>query len=154
MTLTIRPYSPSDLPAVYALLVQLYESVHAQQELDMSRMQSIFQSMDAQPEFYLNLVGVEENGIVAFLSQIFYQTPTHAGGTALINELVVERAHRGAGLGQDMIRRARREAIARGMDEMEVGAEKDNLPALSFYHKCGFDEEYVLLGMEFNGEAA
>jgi len=35
------------------------------------------------------------------------------------------------------------------MDELEVGTETGNGPARQFYRKCGFDEEYVLLGMEF-----
>ncbi len=39
------------------------------------------------------------------------------------------------------------------MDEIEVGTETDNAAARRFYKKNGFDEEYVLLGMEFHDEA-
>ena len=48
-----------------------------------------------------------------------------------------------------MVERAKEEALRRGMDELEVGTEKTNEGAQAFYKKCGFDEEYVLLGMEF-----
>ncbi len=40
--------------------------------------------------------------------------------------------------------------MARGLDELEVGTEKTNQGAQRFYQKCGFDQEYVLLGMEFD----
>jgi hypothetical protein len=40
------------------------------------------------------------------------------------------------------------EALARGMDEIEVSTERDNGLARQFYRRQGFDEEYVLLGME------
>ena len=70
---------------------------------------------------------------------------------ALINELVVSQAYRGRGIGQALVAKARDEALSRGMDEIEVGTEQDNLAARSLYQKCGFDQEYVLLGLEFEG---
>jgi ribosomal protein S18 acetylase RimI-like enzyme len=35
------------------------------------------------------------------------------------------------------------------MDEIEVGTEITNTKAQNFYKKTGFNEEYVLLGREF-----
>jgi ribosomal protein S18 acetylase RimI-like enzyme len=37
-----------------------------------------------------------------------------------------------------------------GLDEIEVGTEKDNTGAIAFYRRTGFCEEYVLLGKEFD----
>jgi ribosomal protein S18 acetylase RimI-like enzyme len=150
MTLSIRPYVHTDLPAVFALLTQLYDNVQSFEELDLSTMEQSFRRMEAQPHFYLNLVALQAGRPVGFMSLIFYATPTHPNGTALINELVVDREARRAGIGQALIQRARAEAQARDLDELEVGAETDNAPALDFYRKAGFDEEYVLLGMNFH----
>lgn len=80
---------------------------------------------------------------------VFYKTVFHRGGTALINELIVTRKHRGRGIGTKLVEAAVREAKARGMDEIEVGTEKGNGRAIGFYQANGFDEEYVLLGREF-----
>jgi GNAT superfamily N-acetyltransferase len=83
------------------------------------------------------------------MEDIFYKTLFHHGGTALINELVVIQAIHGRGIGQALVAKARDEALARGMDEIEVSTEYENLPARSLYKKCGFEQEYVLLGLEF-----
>ncbi len=149
MSLNIRPCAPHDLPAVYDLLTQLYDNVQAYEPLDFATLEATFQRMDARPEFYLNLVATQDEKPIAFMSLIFYATPTHPGGAALINELVVDRHTRRAGVGQALIQRAREEALAHGMDELEVGAELDNAPGLAFYRKTGFNKEYALLGMEF-----
>jgi len=149
VSLTIRTCGPDDLPAVLDLMAQLGEAAHAQAAPAMETMQAVFKDMERLPDIYLNLVGIAEGQVVAFISVIFYKTLFHRGGTALINELIVDRAFRRAGFGQALVHRARQEALARGLDELEVGTETHNRPARQFYRKCGFDEEYVLLGMEF-----
>ena len=68
----------------------------------------------------------------------------------MINELVVDQEYRGRSLGRALVTEAISLARAYGMDEIEVGTEITNLAAQAFYHKAGFDEEYVLLGMEFD----
>lgn len=54
-------------------------------------------------------------------------------------------------MGRLLIERAVEEARRGGMDEIEVGTEKGNAAALRFYRSNGFEEEYVLLGMELGG---
>ncbi len=148
--LQIRPCQMHDLPVVRELLQQLGEVAHEGSRLKLDHIQKLFEEMAAQPDIYLNLVAVAEGQVTGFISLIFYKTLWHHGGTALINELVVQRELRGAGIGRALIGRAIAEAHTRGMDEIEVGTEEDNHRALGFYHRCGFDEEYVLLGMEFD----
>jgi GNAT superfamily N-acetyltransferase len=120
------------------------------QEIDI---ESLFREMNGNPRIYQNWVAVEGERVVGFLSLIFYKTLFHEGGTALINELVVEQDRRGQGVGRLLIERAVAEARQRGMDEIEVGTEKGNAAAQRFYRNSGFDEEYVLLGMELHKRA-
>jgi len=54
--------------------------------------------MNRAPEIYHNLVATDDQVIIGFISVIFYKTLFHKGGTALINELVVEAAYRGRGV--------------------------------------------------------
>ena len=90
--------------------------------------------------------------MAGFLSMIFYRTFFHRGGTALVNELVVDGQQRGLGLGQLLMQTAITEALARDMDEIEVGTEEDNQAVQAFYSRAGLNERYVLLGMEFETE--
>jgi GNAT superfamily N-acetyltransferase len=149
-SISIRPCEAGDLPVVLDLLVQLSESAHGAPGFKPKVLSRLFVEMEQSPGFYHNLVAVCDNQVAGFISMVFYKTLFHEGGTALINELVVSQAFRGRGIGRALVAKAKDEALARGMDEIEVGTEYDNLPARSFYQKCGFDQESVLLGLEFD----
>lgn len=146
----IRACFEEDLPAVSNLLVELDKTTGEARHFDLDTMRGHFQSMQQQPQVYYNQVADLDGQVVGFISVIFYQTLIHNGGTAMINELVVSQENRGQGIGGRLVDSAHSEALARGMDELEVGVERGNLQALRFYRKTGFDREYVLLGMEFD----
>lgn len=148
-TSIIRPCKSADLPAVLELMKELAEVAHGECAPDLATMAQVFVHMQNAPAFYLNLVAEVEGLVAGFMSLIFYKTVFHRGGTALINELVLGRTFRGRGIGTALIERAKEEALDRGLDELEVGTESSNTGALSFYRKCGFESEYVLLGLEF-----
>ncbi|HNR47448.1 MAG TPA: GNAT family N-acetyltransferase [Anaerolineaceae bacterium] len=152
MTPIVRPCELKDLPAVLGLLTQLEEVAHAQSDLKLERLRELFVEMAERPEIYLNLVCEADGQVAGFLSMIFYRTFFHRGGTALVNELVVDGQQRGLGLGQLLMQTAITEALARDMDEIEVGTEEDNQAAQAFYSRAGLNERYVLLGMEFETE--
>jgi ribosomal protein S18 acetylase RimI-like enzyme len=105
--------------------------------------------MAANPDFYFTLVAEQEGHVIGFISLLFYRVWFHPGGTALINELIVDDRYRNQGIGALLIDAAVKEAHSRGMDEIEVGTEQENLGAQRFYRRCGFNETYLLLGMEF-----
>ena len=146
---TIQPCRYQDLPAVLGLLGQLGEFSHINRQLKLDHIQTLFLEMNCKPEIYLNLVCTVKGEVAGFISMVFYKTLFHHGGTALINELVIGRVYRGQGLGKALVTEAINAAKSRGMDEIEVGTEQGNKTAKKFYHKAGFDKEYVLLGMEF-----
>ena len=147
--INIRPCKPEDLPAVLELMQQLGEFAHGETAFSLDHFRRLFAEMSAAPAIYLNLVCEIDGQVCGFLSLVFYTSFFHAVGTALINELVIDSARRGLGLGRQLIEAAISAARARGMDEIEVSTEKTNLAAQQFYHKSGLSEEYVLLGMEF-----
>ncbi|MCR4427174.1 MAG: GNAT family N-acetyltransferase [Firmicutes bacterium] len=146
----VRRLEEEDLPAVEGLLKDLAEVSSSTSSFALEDLALLFREMSVLPEVYLNLVAVADGDVVGFISLIFYKTLFHKGGTALINELVVSSKKRGLGIGGLLVTAAKEAALARGMDELEVGTERTNTLAQAFYRKCGFDEEYVLLGMEFH----
>jgi ribosomal protein S18 acetylase RimI-like enzyme len=147
---TIRACQVEDLPAARELLQQLSAVAEPAGHLRLEVMTGIFREMAELPGLYNNLVAVVEGRVVGFVSVLLYKTLFHRGGTALINELVIDSDQRGQGIGRALIQAVVAEARARGMDEVEVSTEQTNHAALRFYRQCGFDEEYALLGMEFD----
>ncbi len=147
--ISIRPCKKEDLPKVVELMQQLGEFAHGENQFSLGHFQSLLEEMDANPAVYANLVCELDGAVCGFISLVFYRSFFHRTGTALINELVIDRSQRGSGLGRQLIEAAIAEARARSMDEIEVGTESTNLAAQQFYNKNGFTEEYVLLGMEF-----
>lgn len=145
----IRECKLDDLPEVILLMNELKEVASGGDQIEPENVRTIFLEMEKFPEIYLNLVAEVSGKVVGFISIIFYRTVFHKGGTALINELIITNSERGKGIGHSLIQRAKEEALARRLDEIEVGTEKTNLATQRFYRKNGFDEEYVLMGMEF-----
>ncbi|TLM99781.1 GNAT family N-acetyltransferase [bacterium] len=148
MTL-IRVMNIEDLQKIQPLIGQLAESVANSHETRFEQFTEVFTHMADYPEMYLNLVADQEGEVVGLISLLFYRVWFHPGGTALINELIVDRRYRSQGIGALLIDAAIKEARSRGMDEIEVGTEQENLGAQRFYRRCGFTETYLLLGMEF-----
>ena len=147
-TIEIREARLQDLQAIAALLDQLAEATSLHSPVEWASLKSSFQTMLRCPDIYRNYLAVDGGRIVGLVSLILYKTLLHAGGTALINELVVAEGARGRGIGRRLVQRVIEVAREQGMDEVEVGTEKDNIPARRFYKSQGFDQEYVLLGWE------
>jgi len=147
--MTVRPCEEKDIPAVVDLITQLAEVASGGKDFDLERFHALFHQMTKKPETYANFVYEDEGKVVGFLSEVFYMTFYHRVGTAQVNELVVDDNYRGKGIGHALMKAAEEEARRRNMDELEVGTESENLRAQAFYRKYGFDEEYILFGMEF-----
>lgn len=72
--------------------------------------------------------------------QLRYQhTLWVAGLSCLLEDLYVEEAARGTGLGRALVAGARDQAIARGARRMELDCNEANTTALKLYGSFGFD---------------
>ena len=149
----IRPILERDLPSIVDLLRQLTDHAHSTLEMDINHVHSVYSRMISGPQNYKNFVACKNEVVVGFISVVYYLSFFHDGGTALVNELIIAADHRNEGIGKALVQQAVSAAKQDGMDEIEVGTELGNIPAIAFYRKAGFDEEYVLLGMEFHLEA-
>jgi len=147
--MNIRLLTANDLSSVNRLILQLAVDTGFDFSIRPNQVKVIFERMAQHPDLYLNLVAEQAGDVVGLVSVVCYKTWFHPGGTALINELIVDEPARNQGIGKQLIDAAIEEARIRGMDEIEVGTEGDNLGAQRFYQRCGFDQSYVLLGMEF-----
>jgi GNAT superfamily N-acetyltransferase len=148
----IRAVAEEDLGSIVELLRELTDFAHSAIELDIAHVQRLYSTMLNNPHQYKNLVACLNGSVIGFISVVYYLSFFHRGGTALINELIVSAEHRNAGVGKALVQRAVCVSSQDGMDEIEVGTERDNRRGIAFCKAAGFDEEYVLLGMEFERE--
>ena len=146
----IRPWIRDDVPAVVDLLGQLNESLGEDQELSIEAVYEHFDLMRRHGGMYRNFVFERDGRVLGFVSVVNYRSVYHKKGTALINELIVARESRGAGIGTSLLRHCIDEARREGMDEVEVGVMRGNEEAIRFYKANGVAEEYLLLGLEFS----
>ncbi len=151
--MNIRPWTRDDLSAITRLLSSLAESISYTYHGDTSLLEKQYDLMSMHPELYTSLVYSIGENVVGFVSAVYYPSVFHNKGTALITELVVDEGYRNRGIGRELVSYIINEAKERGYDEVEVGLVIQNKKAKRFYGKCGFDEEYILLGMEFDKNA-
>lgn len=149
--LQTREARAGDLESVLGLLRQMPGATGLWEASADAR--DVLEDMLARPAFYMNRVACrEEDGrVIGFVSVVFYKSLLHKGGSALINELVVDAAQRGRGVGRTLLDEAIAEARTRGMDEIEVSTFFGNDAAIRLYRSAGFTEEYLMLGMELDG---
>jgi len=148
-----REAHPGDLQSILALLALMpgAEGLWA----DRANAEAVLEDMLARPAFYLNRVACQDDGerVIGFISAVFYKSLLHRGGSALINELVVDATQRGKGVGRRLLDEAIAEAQVRGMDEVEVSTAFGNEAAIRLYRSAGFMEEYLMLSKEFDRTA-
>lgn len=150
MDVLIRHACSDDLPQILSLMKELAGTAGSQADLTPAAAEANWRRMEAFPNQYLTLVAGLEGEVVGAATLLFYASFLHRTGTAQINELVVRGDMRDRGIGAKLVAACRQEALQRGLDELEVGTETGNIKARAFYRKVGFNQEYVLLGMDFD----
>jgi ribosomal protein S18 acetylase RimI-like enzyme len=145
----IRKWKLDDIASITTLLNQLSIDLGESDLYEARAVKSHFHKMAKDPKTYETYVFILDKAVVGFISIVYYRSFFHKVGTALINELVVNRKYRNNGIGKELVNYAIKKAKMKKMDEIEVGVMKDNRGAVLFYKKNGFDEEYLLLGKEF-----
>ena len=145
--MTIRKAKPSDIPGIVILLDELLASVQERKGLRSSFFRKNLSSVMRMRNHYL-FVAVDGRRIAAFLNLHIRSTCIHAGKSGLIDELIVGRAQRHAGLARSLVETAVEKCRKLGCSEIEVSTETSNKRALSFYESMGFERRGLLLELE------
>lgn len=113
---------------IAALVAQL-----TSKEIDAARFDEVAQSTESQ------LFAARRNGrIVGVLVLALY--PTLTGRKAWIEDVVVDSAERGAGIGRALVERAIEEASARGASSVDLTSNPSREAAHRLYLACGFEK--------------
>jgi GNAT superfamily N-acetyltransferase len=146
MQTRIRHGAPHDAGGVGNLMAQLAEhAIGTAADGDADRFCAIL----AQPNQTVFVAEDESGQLVGLLSIGHQLTLWHAGPSALIQELVVDKAMRRKGVGRALILAAMQWAREVGCSEIGVSTEQDNLAAQAFYQRMGFTDISLLLEHHF-----
>jgi ribosomal protein S18 acetylase RimI-like enzyme len=145
----IRRWKLGDIESITSLLNQLSKDLGENETYKSKNVKKHFIEMSKDQNTYEAFVYIKDKLIIGFISIIYYKSVFHKVGTALINELIVVSDYRNMGIGKELIDFSIKKAKMKKMDEIEVGVMKENVGAVKFYKKNGFDEEYLLLGKDF-----
>jgi len=104
----------------------------------------VFSLCIADPKCHI-IVAERGGQILGYLTLWLRPCLSHAGLSALIDELVVAQGARAQGMGRALLKEALKRAQAAGCVEIEVSTGFDNEPAQSLYRSHGFEERGLLL---------
>lgn len=129
-TVAVRPAVLDDVPRVTALCVQLgYPS----REEDVERRLRWLQQSDTDTV----LVAVLDDRVVGWIHLRLHVT-VESGPDVEVAGLVVDEAHRGAGIGRVLMREADRWGAARGCGHVRLRSRVVRADAHAFYQHLGF----------------
>jgi len=140
-TVTIRDARPDDLPRLLELLLQLSESSQYP-ESDIRPVaeahHAALRRIDADPNTRL-LVAEDAGRVVGTLTLYTLPNLSHGGrSTAIVENVVVDDALRGSGLGRLLMAEADRLAQEAGCYKVALTSNNKRAPAHTFYETIGY----------------
>ena len=133
---TLRPAAPADLPAIVGLIRELADFEHLSHLV-------VVTPESLQPHLFgdkpaAEAVVAEVQGSVVAFALFFTNFSTFLGRPGLyLEDLYVQPAHRGAGLGKALLQHLGALAVERGCGRFEWSVLDWNENAIRFYEKMG-----------------
>ena len=149
---TLRPAGPADAAEVLRLVRALAEYERLADEVTAT--EDHFARALAGPTPRAHAVLAEAGGSAVGLALWYYTFSTFAGGPDLfLEDLFVEPAHRGTGIGVALFRHLARTARDEGCRRMEWRVLNWNQPSIDFYHRIGARPVQDWTAMQLQGPA-
>ena len=135
--MTITPATPSDIPALTTLLGQLFTQ-EAEFTPDPTAQSRGLALIIGNPALGQILVARQGNSIVGMVNLLYTVSTALGAPVALLEDLIVDPAFRGAGIGGELLRAAIRQARLHGCQRLTVLTDHDNAGAHRLYTRHGF----------------
>lgn len=133
----VRPAVPADLDALVRLLGVLF-SIEADFRPAPERQRRGLQRMLEDPARRLVLVAEVDGAVVGMVTVQLVVSTAEGGDSGLVEDMVIDEPHRGAGLGRRLLEAAEAWARTRGATRLQLLADLANEPALRFYARMGW----------------
>jgi GNAT superfamily N-acetyltransferase len=138
MTVKISFATPDDLPHLADLLAELFtleSDFQPERDKQINGLRLILDN-PALGRLFVLRIGAKVAGMANALITI---STAEGGRVLLLEDVIVSRAHRGGGLGRQLIEHVLDWARGQGMTRVTLLADRDNHFALDFYRKLGFE---------------
>lgn len=143
--ITIREADDQDADAIYSMVVKLAAFLSEQDKVVSSVEHFRADTFPDPPGFHVLIA--ERDGEPVGMSLFFYTFSTWLGALGVyIQDLYVDEAARGEGLGARLVHETVRRARERGADHLRLAVDHRNTSAQGFYSKLGMrlrDDEHI-----------
>ena len=144
----IRSATAADIPAMVRLLETLF-SIEADFMPDSARQQRGLELLLARGEHALLLVAERDGGVMGMCSAQVLISTAQGGEVALLEDVVVDVACRGEGIGAALLEQIEQWARTRGITRLQLLADRSNTPALDFYQRRGWQPTQLMAWRKF-----
>jgi GNAT superfamily N-acetyltransferase len=133
---TVRPIRPDDVPAVVALVRELADYEKALHEARLTDEQLAGALFGDSPALFGHVA--EHDDRVVGMALWFLNFSTWRGTHGIyLEDLYVSPAHRGTGLGRELLRTLAAVCVERGYSRLEWSVLDWNTPSIDFYKSAG-----------------
>jgi GNAT superfamily N-acetyltransferase len=133
---SVRPIRPDDVPAVVGLVRELAEYEKAAHEVRLTEQQLHDRLFGEAPALFGHIA--EVGGQVVGMALWFLNFSTWRGTHGIyLEDLYVQPAHRGSGLGRELLRTLAGVCVERGYSRLEWAVLDWNTPSIEFYKAAG-----------------
>ena len=134
--MTVRPIRPDDVPAVVGLVRELADYEKAAHEVRLTDQQLHDRLFGEAPALFGHVAEVD--GEVVGMALWFLNFSTWRGTHGIyLEDLYVRPAHRGTGLGKELLRTLAGLCVERGYSRLEWWVLDWNTPSIEFYKRAG-----------------
>ena len=138
--MTVRPVRPADVPAVLGMVRELAAYERAEHEALMTEGQLHAALFGESPAVFGHVAVAEDapDGDLAGFALWFLTFSTWRGTHGIhLEDLYVRPAHRGSGLGRELLRTLAELCVDRGLARLEWSVLDWNTPSIEFYRAAG-----------------
>jgi GNAT superfamily N-acetyltransferase len=134
--MSVREIRPADVPAVVGLVQELAEYERAASEVQLTEDQLTGALFGDSPAVFGHVA--ERDGAVVGTALWFLTFSTWRGRHGIhLEDLYVQPAHRGTGLGRELLRTLAEVCVERGYSRLEWSVLDWNTPSIDFYRAAG-----------------
>jgi ribosomal protein S18 acetylase RimI-like enzyme len=140
---SIRSAREEDLDALVSLLAALF-ALEPDFRADPARQRRGLARLLAEPERAAVLVAVRGGAVIGMVTAQLVISTSEGAPSAWLEDLVVDAAARGGGVGRLLVDGVEAWARARGATRLQLLADRENAPALRFYDRAGWQATRLL----------
>jgi GNAT superfamily N-acetyltransferase len=152
VTFALRATTPSDIPALHRLMRDFARYEKLEQRFRITEAGLHEGLFGARPALESVLVDVEARPVGFALWYLTFGTFSGRWGL-FVEDIYIDEAHRGRGIGLALFRHMARIAVARGCLDMQWNVLDWNQPAINFYRRIGAKPVQGWIPQQLSGDA-